>query len=572
MFARPSLALARPLGGALDAAVIGAAAASALYLGYALAGPIGAAVTLLALMVALALVFVVAPRAAAAPPAAGDADPPSSAALAISQITAEVGIGFGIVEKSGSLSHANAPLLGLLGTDCSAFGAPLADCFISSDQVALRQALAEVLAGEVPLRELRLRTRAKPDEGVLATIGYIQRFDRLFITTKDDSYQLRLEAQMRQATKMEAVGQLAGGIAHDFNNILTAIIGACDLMLMRHGPGTGDHQDLTQIQQNANRAADLVRQLLAFSRQQTLKARLIKLPDVIGELSHLLRRLIGEPVRLRVTHGPGLAPVRADPGQLEQVIVNLAVNARDAMPEGGELTITTYSVAAAEVPALGHKVMPIDDYVAIAVRDTGLGIPADVMLNIFDPFFTTKAVGKGTGLGLSMVYGIVKQTGGFIFADSAPGLGTTFNIYLPAATDEVVEVPAAPVPAAPTDWGHGAILLVEDEAMVRAVASRALTRSGYDVVTAANGEEALAILETRGAFDLLISDVVMPGMDGPALVAKARERWPELRVLFISGYAEEQLRGRVDDVANTLLRKPFSIHELGAAVRARLAA
>lgn len=489
---------------------------------------------------------------------------------ALGEITAEVGIGFALVGKDGRLRYANHVFQSLLALPAEAVGTPVVDHLAADDHAQVEQTIERLIAREISLRELRVRPARGSCEAMLITMGYTERYDRLFISCKDDSYQLKLEAQVRQATKMQAVGQLAGGVAHDFNNILTAIIGTCDLMLMRHGPGSVDHQDITQIGQNANRAANLTRQLLAFSRQQTLKTRVVQLPDVLGELSHLLRRLLGENVRLRVQHARDLAAVRADPGQLEQVIVNLAVNARDAMPGGGDLTIATYGVGAGEVAALGHRMMPPADYVAIAVRDTGEGIPTAIIGQIFDPFFTTKELGKGTGLGLSMVYGIVKQSGGFIFADSAPGLGTTFNIYLPAVTDVPTEVASAPVAVA--DWGQGRILIVEDEAMVRAVAARALTRSGYEVLTAGDGEEALALLADEGVIDLMISDVVMPGMDGPTLVQRAREARPDLRVLFISGYAEEQLRGRVDDPAATLLRKPFSVHELAEAVRMRIAA
>jgi two-component system, cell cycle sensor histidine kinase and response regulator CckA len=377
-----------------------------------------------------------------------------------------------------------------------------------------------------------------------------------------------------QATKMQAVGQLAGGVAHDFNNILTAIIGYCDLMLMRHTPGDSDYDDIQQIRSNSNRAAGLTRQLLAFSRQQTLRPQVLQLPDVISEVSNLLKRLLGETVTLQAKHGRNLGPVRADPGQLEQVIVNLAVNARDAMPSGGTLTIHTYAVSTDDVRKMGSEILPIAEYTALRVSDTGSGIPSHLLTKIFEPFFTTKEVGKGTGLGLSTVYGIVKQSGGFIFAESEPGKGTSFTIYLPVNRSETAK--SAPAgkgkEAAGELWGSGTILLVEDETMVRAVAERALTRHGYKVLTAENGEAALEILEREGPVDLMISDVVMPTMDGPTTVRQARKTYPDLPILFISGYAEEQLRKSIDLERVAFLAKPFSVQKLAEAARDALAA
>ena len=368
---------------------------------------------------------------------------------------------------------------------------------------------------------------------------------------------------------MQAVGQLAGGVAHDFNNIMTAIIVHCDLMLTRHTPGDIDYDDVQQIKHNSNRAAALTRQLLAFSRQQTLRPQILQLPDVISEVTNLLRRLLGETVRLEVKHGRNLGQVRADPGQLEQVIVNLAVNARDAMPEGGTLTLQTFPVTSADVRRMQHEILPIGDYTALRVTDTGTGIPQENLAKIFEPFFTTKEVGKGTGLGLSTVYGIVKQTDGFIFAESAMGEGTSFVIYLPIHHAAAPLQPAPPIRVEPQGeiWGSGTILLVEDESMVRAVAERALTRQGYHVRTATNGEEALEVLEEEGAVDLLISDVVMPTMDGPTLVRIARERFPDMPVLFMSGYAEEQLRQSIDIANVAFLPKPFSVQQLAHAAR-----
>jgi two-component system cell cycle sensor histidine kinase/response regulator CckA len=375
---------------------------------------------------------------------------------------------------------------------------------------------------------------------------------------------------------MQVVGQLAGGVAHDFNNILTAIIGHCDLMLMRHTPGDSDYDDIQQIKSNSNRAAGLTRQLLAFSRQQTLRPQVLQLPDVVSEVSHLLKRLLGENVELVVKHGRSLGPVRADPGQLEQVIVNLAVNARDAMGEkgGGTLTIQTYSVKSDQVAELGSDILPIADYSALSVTDTGCGISPSVLAKVFEPFFTTKEIGKGTGLGLSTVYGIVKQSGGFIFADSKVGEGTRFVIYLPVHREDATAAKSRKSAKAKESelWGSGTVLLVEDEPMVRAVAERALTRHGYTVITADNGEEALEVLARGEPIDLLVSDVVMPGMDGPTVVREARKSRPELKILFMSGYAEEQLRNSIDVDNVNFLPKPFSVQELAEAAKRTLAA
>ncbi len=348
-------------------------------------------------------------------------------------------------------------------------------------------------------------------------------------------------------------------------------------MLMRHTPGDSDYDDIQQIRNNSNRAAGLTRQLLAFSRQQTLRPQILQLPDVVSEVSNLLQRLLGETVDLVINHGRALGAVRADPGQIEQVIVNLVVNARDAIQakgdKGGKVTLRTYSVTADEVRKLATDFLPVADYTALGVTDTGTGIAPENLSKIFEPFFTTKDVGKGTGLGLSTVYGIVKQSGGFIFADSDLGEGTTFSVFLPVHHDtETKATPVASPATKPAElWGSGTILLVEDEDMVRAVAERALVRHGYTVLTAAHGEEAMAILDTGTKIDLIVSDVVMPTMDGPTLGRTARVHHPDLPILFMSGYAEEQLRKTIDLDRMGFIPKPFSVKALAEAVKATLA-
>ncbi len=389
----------------------------------------------------------------------------------------------------------------------------------------------------------------------------------------DVTEQKSLEAQFSQSQKMQAVGQLAGGVAHDFNNLLTAMIGFCDLLLLRSRPGDPAFADIMQIQQNANRAANLVRQLLAFSRQQTLQLRVLDVTDVLVELSHLLRRLIGENIALEVVHGRDLGLVKVDQGQLEQVVINLAVNARDAMPRGGRLTIRTANIHQAAASRRGPEIMPPGDYVLIEVSDTGVGIsPAD-LARIFEPFFSTKEIGSGTGLGLSTVYGIVKQTGGFVFVESSPDHGATFEIYLPrhqAASGMPASRGAAVEPPVPKDLtGTAAVMLVEDDDAVRMFAARALRNKGYRVTEAKSGEAALELIRAATEkFDLLITDVVMPQMDGPALIHEVRRIDSGIKVIFISGYAEDTFRQRLDsDSGLHFLPKPFSLKQLAIKVK-----
>lgn len=402
-------------------------------------------------------------------------------------------------------------------------------------------------------------------------------FDKVVILYLiDTTEQKSLELQFAQSQKMQAVGQLAGGIAHDFNNLLTAITGFSDLLLVRHGPGDQSFSDIIQIKQNANRAANLVRQLLAFSRQQTLRPKVLSITDVLAEISNLLRRLIGENIELHMNHGRELGPIKVDQGQLEQVIINLCVNARDAMPEGGNIIIRTSNISRKQSEEISarYKVMPPNDYVLLEVEDSGTGIAKEHLGKIFEPFFSTKEVGKGTGLGLSTVYGIVKQTDGFIFPTSEVGKGTTFSIYLPVhkgseiAAEDTSDLENAKEKPAKDLTGKASILLVEDETAVRMFASRALKNKGYKVYEADSGEAALKILsETEGELDLLISDVVMPQMDGPTLVRKIREKNVELKVIFISGYAEDAFDKNLGEEDFHFLPKPFSLKQLAEEVK-----
>ncbi len=439
--------------------------------------------------------------------------------------------------------------------------------------------LGDVVAGRLPGGTEVLRARGAGEESFIEVTlrRFVEGGRTSALAVLNDATRLKtLEAQFIQSQKMQAIGQLAGGIAHDFNNLLTAISGHCDLLLLRRGHGDPDFADLEQIRQNANRAASLVGQLLAFSRKQTLKPERLDLEEVLSDLTHLLNRLVVERVGLKLAPlgrqtDRVLKPVRADRRQLEQVLINLVVNARDAMPEGGSIVIETEPVTLVDGLRRDRAVVPAGDYSVIRVIDTGTGIPSENLQKIFEPFFTTKRVGEGTGLGLSMAYGIVKQSGGFIFADSTPGTGTTFSIFFPVFDGP--DLPAAePEPRrGPSKPGEGVVLLVEDEAPVRAFAGRALRLRGYTVLEAATAEEALKTLEDPSLeVDVFVTDVVMPGMDGPSWVKIALQTRPNVRVIFVSGYAEDSLSEDQARIPNSVfLPKPFSLNDLTATVQAQ---
>ncbi len=377
-----------------------------------------------------------------------------------------------------------------------------------------------------------------------------------------------LEQQLRQAQKMEAVGKLAGGIAHDFNNILTAITGFAELALSTLIPDHAARADVVQIHAAAKRAAALTRQLLAFSRQQVLAPAPLNLGELVDEMRVMLHRLLGEDITLTTRIAPDLGTVRADPGQLQQVVMNLAVNARDAMPQGGALRIEVANVELDEAYAKRHVPVTPGPYVLLSVSDTGVGMDAATQARIFEPFFTTKGAGRGTGLGLSTVYGIVKQSDGFIWPYSEPGQGTTFKIYLPRVEEPAIRTRRTPEPVIAA-VGTETILLAEDDQAVRRVAERALALSGYHVLAAASGEEALELAETHaGGIDLLITDVVMPRMRGDELAKHLRREHPTLRVLFTSGYTGEHARGTgIIPPNGAFLQKPFTIEEITQGVR-----
>jgi two-component system cell cycle sensor histidine kinase/response regulator CckA len=491
-------------------------------------------------------------------------------------------VGIALAAPDGQLLDANGAFRLLAGIGPGDLP-KLQDLAVQEERTELAERISQWAGGEgTGDAPLDIRLAGPVERGLQLHAGSVEGpHSRAALVIAVDTFRQRsvaleaAQAQKAQAQKMQAVGQLAGGIAHDFNNLLTAIIGFSDLLLGRHQPGDPSFADIMQVKQNANRAASLVRQLLAFSRQQKLKPKVLDLTEVISDLSNLLTRLLGTNVRLDVIHGRNLGPVKGDPGQLEQVIINLAVNARDAMPDGGTLTIRTANATAADAGPEAAATLAPGEYVMIEVADTGTGIAPEHLAKIFDPFFTTKEVGQGTGLGLATVYGIVRQSGGAVVPSSQIGVGTTFRIYLPRHMEALDDADSVATPmdraeAAGRDLsGKGIILLVEDEDAVRTFASRALSNRGYQVLEAANGEAALDILRSHtGGIDLVISDVMMPNMDGPTLAREIRKLRPNLKMLFISGYAEEAFKKSLESMDSfVFLPKPFTLKQLAAKVK-----
>jgi two-component system cell cycle sensor histidine kinase/response regulator CckA len=526
--------------------------------------------------------------------ARGDgSDPQRAAEVRFMRFFQNTPMAIATVDKTGRIARSNARF-------ASAF-----EGLLKSED---RSILSVVVGRDRPVLEAAIRKAAEgqsdiaPVEAVLT--GSAERWANFFVLAVEEedrdgeaaivyaletTAQRTLENRIQQQQKMESVGQLAGGIAHDFNNVLSAIMMATDFLLNAHKPTDPSFKDIMQIKQNANRAAALVRQLLAFSRKQTLRPQVLDLGETLSDLGMLLKRLIGEKVALEIVHGRDLWPVKVDISQFEQVVVNLAVNARDAMPDGGKLTVRTANVSADECGNYDYKGMPKADYVLVEVKDTGTGIPSEIIDKIFEPFFTTKEVGKGTGLGLSTVYGIVKQTGGFIYADSESGW-TSFRIFLPrhvpGAEEMLAQIPAADAPAivgamsaadsmaraATADLtGQGTILLVEDEEGLRALNARGLTSRGYTVLEASNGVEAIEAFDKHGRVDLVVSDVVMPEMDGPTLLKELRRRDQNVKIIFVSGYAEEAFSKNLPSQEQyAFLAKPFTLKQLVAEVKKTL--
>jgi two-component system, cell cycle sensor histidine kinase and response regulator CckA len=490
----------------------------------------------------------------------------SSGSDSVSQFLAAVPIGIAELDSKGAVIGANAEFLVL--SPAIKLGSPLQLALKEGEVAAFLAALNEadttsgvarcdcIFAGETPRNVHLTLTRLPGLKG------------KISVFAMDKTENKALEVQLAQSQKMQAVGELASGIAHDFNNVLTPIIGFADLLLTKMRPTDAAFADVMNIKQNANRAANLVRQLLAFSRKQTLQPKVHDLSEAMSDLGNLLGRVLGEKTELSISHGRDLGLVLVDIHQFEQVIINLAVNARDAMPKGGKLSVRTYNLPREKSQDTGH-ILPEADYVVCEVEDTGTGIPKDILDKIWAPFFTTKEVGKGTGLGLSMVYGIVKQTGGFIYCDSVMGKGTTFKIYLPrfvpdASAPAVIAPVAEAAPKREDFSGRGRILVVEDEDSVRAFAVRALTSRGYTVMEADSGEVGLEVIEADAhGFELILSDVVMPEMDGPTMLKELRNRKINTKVIFMSGYAEEAFERNLDGAADfAFLQKPFSLKQL----------
>jgi len=506
------------------------------------------------------------PRLAAsrqAQPTAASVPPLKIADPGIDEVFRDAPMGIAFADANGNLMAVNPAFASFFSAQDSLTGRNFPQLATSADQVGISELLAKGTAGSMELHG--------QDERTAELFVHPLKDGRTILYLLDVSEQKALETKFAQSQKMQAVGELAGGVAHDFNNLLTVIIGNSEFLLMRHHAGDPSFKEINEIQQNALRAANLVGQLLAFSRKQTLQPKVLAIRDVVGETTVMLKRLLREGINLELDHGADLWPIYADEVQLQNVIINLAVNARDAMPTGGTVTIRTANEKVTADAALGTAIMPAGDYVRIEVADTGIGISKEHQGKIFDPFFTTKPKGQGTGLGLATVYGIVKQTGGFITVESEIGKGTAFRIFLPRYHPEAHPAPVAePERAVARDvTGQDTILLVEDEEAVRSFAARALRMRGYEVLEASGGEEALEIVKRhKGTIPLLVTDVVMPNMDGPTLVRAVKKLRPDMAVIFMSGYAEEAFR-RHDEKAEDLhfLPKPFGLKQLAAKVK-----
>ena len=520
----------------------------------------------------------------AAPPRGATEKRNPSALIRFADFFRNAPMGVAVVGQDGTLVEANGVFAAFfasapqMATSAPQMAGTKLDRLVGdAERAATLDLAARAARGEITRSHVDLRIESGAQGAMRTAQLFASSFmpgpegePRAILYIVDTTEQHALENQFAQAQKMQAIGQLAGGVAHDFNNLLQAIMGNCDLLLVRHPVGDPSFAELNEVRQNSVRAAGLVRQLLAFSRQQTLQPKVLALSDMLTELSLLLRRLVGEKIALRVENRPDLWPVRADEGQLSNAVMNLVVNARDAMPpEGGAVTIRTANLTFSVPQPIGTGHMPAGDYVLIEVIDTGSGIPKENLNKIFEPFFTTKPVGQGTGLGLSTVWGVVKQTGGFITVDSELGKGTIFRVYLPRhIPDAAAPAEAAPEPertVARDVTGQETVLLVEDEDAVRSFAARALRMRGYTVLEASSGEDGLEVVRNHeGGIDLLITDVVMPNMDGPTLVRAARQLRPDMQIIFMSGYP----KGSIDEEkALHFLPKPFALKQLVAKVR-----
>jgi two-component system cell cycle sensor histidine kinase/response regulator CckA len=486
----------------------------------------------------------------------------------MSALVLNLPIALAVLDSSGRIAAGNDAMKVTAGDSWRPGMRPEA-MVVSDDAPLLARAISDAMQGGDP-QILRLALNNRPDE--LRDINVVPMPPGLgvaaLIAMRDIREQMKLEAQVAAATRMQSVGQLAGGVAHDFNNLLTAILALTDQLIEREVEA-GPHRDaLLEIRRNGERGANLVAQLLAFARRQPQRRQLLDVRQLVEGLRPLLAQLLGPAIELEIAAAPGRFAVKADPGQMEQVIVNLAVNARDAMKANGRLVISIADVPRRDVKALGHDIIPEIDHVAIDVTDTGSGIPPAIRGKIFEPFFTTKAQGQGTGLGLSTVYGIVKQSDGYIFARPGPGgRGTTFSIYLPGRPARGLAAPArAAAPEATPGPAGIKVLLVEDEAAVRTVFARGLERQGCIVTAAADAVAALALLRDGLLPDVMVSDVMMPGIDGVELAIEAAKLRPGLGIVLMSGYAELPRHRAADARGIRFLAKPFALNELVSAI------
>lgn len=488
-------------------------------------------------------------------------------------------VGLALLDLGGAVTEANAALLDILGRGRDeVVGQAFAGFVATKSRDEVDRRLAKLMLGTartVPPGPVALAAGGGQGEVLLAAsrLEHDGELAGLIVSAQAQERRPVADPAVEQAQKLQAVGQLAAGVAHDFNNLLTAIIGFADLLLARHGEGDPSHDDVAQIRETADRGVGLVRQLLAFCRRRAANPVVVDPAAAIASLAPMLARLLGPAVALRLEAAAPAMRVLIDPVQLDQVILNLAVNARDAMPEGGSLVIGCAPHRLnATAPACGGEAIPPGCYVRLVVSDTGVGIPAGVLGSIFEPYFTTKGAGAGTGLGLATVHGIVREAGGFISVDSAPGRGTTFAVFLPRVVGQAASG-EGPAPAAPGTAALATVLLVEDEAGVRAFAAKALRRAGYRVLEAGDGEAALAVLEASpGGVDVLVTDVMLPGIDGLGLARLVAQRLRGIRVILMSGCADEALGDCGLGAAPRLLMKPFSLPALTGAVAGALAA
>jgi two-component system, cell cycle sensor histidine kinase and response regulator CckA len=495
--------------------------------------------------------------------------------------------GIAILDPDGHIASANTAFCRMVLDGAGGVGVAAAEALCRSVEKDTRgeveTGLKRVLSGRASPGPVEITVGARREHvsrvymSPFAAAGSTKEAAILYVV--DATEQKALEVKFAQSQKMEVVGKLAGGIAHDFNNMLTAILGFSDMLLTMHRPKDIAYKDIISIKQSANRAAELVRKLLALARQQTLQNEVINLGDVLTDQFNMLKGFLSEKSELKISTVPDLWDVMVDRHEFEQALFNLLTNAKDAMPDGGTLTINARNITERDSQRMGYREFNAGEYVLIEVGDTGQGMSQEVMDKVFEPFFTTKAVGKGTGLGLASVYGMVKQSGGYIYPESEEGKGTTFRIYLPRHHADKDDEAAAPKEVkekkketrAADLTGSGRVLLVEDEEVVRNFAARALKRQGYKVLEAGSGVEALEVMEkNKGKVDIVVSDVVMPEMDGPTLLKELRKTNPDMKIIFVSGYPNDAFKASLGDEEFAFLPKPFSLPQLAAKVKEEL--